>query len=149
MDLAEEIRLTYDATEKLVETNHFPPTTFHTLVKRLKGKARINVKGCGEMGYILPVQPTQGELYANRMNAVRNNFAYVDRVEKVKMDPDLMDKFEDSLRSEQERMMEEEEPKIVQSRPPYLKGFIYPNPANLSPDIAHLVGKGLAVNEYV
>ncbi|HEX5563604.1 MAG TPA: hypothetical protein VFX34_01485 [Sporosarcina sp.] len=101
------------------------------------------------MGYILPVQPTQGELYANRMNAVRNNFAYVDRVEKVKMDPDLMDKFEDSLRSEQERMMEEEEPKIVQSRPPYLKGFIYPNPANLSPDIAHLVGKGLAVNEYV
>ncbi len=38
---------------------------------------------------------------------------------------------------------------IAKSRPPYLKGFIYPNPANLSPEIAHLVGKGLAVNEYV
>ncbi len=50
------------------------------------------------MGYILPVQPMQAEIYANRMNAVRNNFAYVDRVEKVKMDPDLMDKFDDSLR---------------------------------------------------
>lgn len=100
------------------------------------------------MGYILPVQPMQAEIYANRMNAVRNNFAYVDRVEKVKMDPDLMDKFKDSLRNEQERMMEEEEPIIAKSRPPYLKGFIYPNPANLSPEIAHLVGKGLAVNEY-
>ncbi|MGG0669405.1 hypothetical protein [Sporosarcina koreensis] len=103
------------------------------------------------MGYILPVQPMQAEIYANRMNAVRNNFAYVDRVEKVKMDPDLMDKFDDSLRHEQERIMEEREEGVViaKSRPPYLKGFIYPNPANLSPEIAHLVGKGLAVNEYV
>ncbi|MCM3743794.1 hypothetical protein M3193_06530 [Sporosarcina luteola] len=101
------------------------------------------------MGYILPVQPLQAEMYANRMNAVRNNFAYVDRVEKVNMDPDLMDKFDDSLRHEQERIMEEAaEPVITKSRPPYLKGFIYPNPANLSPEIAHLVGKGLAVNEY-
>ncbi|MGN7387043.1 hypothetical protein [Sporosarcina sp. SAFN-015] len=101
------------------------------------------------MGYILPIQQTQAEMYANRMNAVRNNFAYVDRVEKVKMDPDLMDKFDDTLRSEQERIMEEGETVIVNSRPPYLKGFIYPNPANLSPEIAQLVGKGLAVNEYV
>lgn len=101
------------------------------------------------MGYILPIQQTQAEMYANRMNAMRNNFAYVDRVEKVKMDPDLMDKFDDTLRSEQERIMEEGETVIVNSRPPYLKGFIYPNPANLSPEIAQLVGKGLAVNEYV
>jgi len=101
------------------------------------------------MGYILPVQSTQAETYANRMNAVRNNFAYIDRVEKVKMDPDLMDKFDDALRSEQERIMEERETSIENSRPPYLKGFIYPNPANLSPEIAQLVGKGLAVNEYV
>ena len=101
------------------------------------------------MGYILPVQQTQAEMYANRMNAVRNNFAYVDRVEKVNMDPYLMDKFDDSLRSEQERIMEEEEPTVVKSRPPYLKGFIYPNPANLSPEIAHIVRKGLSVNEYV
>lgn len=100
------------------------------------------------MGYILPIQPMQAELYANRMNAVRNNFAYVDRVEKVKMDPDLMDKFDDSLRHEQERIMEEREANIDISRPPYLKGFIYPNPANLSPEIAHIVRKGLAVNEY-
>lgn len=104
------------------------------------------------MGYILPVQPMQAEIYANRMNAVRNNFAYVDRVEKVNMDPDLMDKFDDSLRHEQERIREDREAEaevvIVKSRPPYLKGFIYPNPANLSPEIAHLVGKGLAVNEY-
>ncbi|WP_252502466.1 hypothetical protein [Sporosarcina sp. Marseille-Q4943] len=100
------------------------------------------------MGYILPVQPMQAEIYANRMNAERNNFAYVDRVEKVKFDTDLMDKFEDSLRHEQERIMEDREPNVAKSRPPYLKGFIYPNPANLSPEIAHLVGKGLTVNEY-
>jgi hypothetical protein len=83
------------------------------------------------------------------MKAVRSNFAYVDRVEKVKLDPGLKDKFDDTLRGEQERIMEEREPTIVNSRPPYLKGFIYPNPANLSPEIAQLVGKGLAVNEYV
>ena len=59
------------------------------------------------MGYILPVQPMQGELIANRMNAVRNNFAYVDRVERMKMDPDLMDKFEDTLLHEQEQIMED------------------------------------------
>ncbi|MFS0688425.1 hypothetical protein AB1K89_04115 [Sporosarcina sp. 179-K 8C2 HS] len=100
------------------------------------------------MGYILPVQPMQAEIYANRMNAERNNFAYVDRVEKVKFETDLMDKFEDSLRHEQERIVEEREPNVAESRPPYLKGFIYPNPANLSPEIAHLVGKGLTVNEY-
>ena len=59
------------------------------------------------MGYLLPIQPMQGELYANRMNAVRNNFAYVDRVERMKMDPDLMDKFEDTLLQEQERIKED------------------------------------------
>ena len=101
------------------------------------------------MGYILPVQPMQGELYANRMNTVRNNFAYVDRVERMKMDPDLMDKFEDTLLQNQERLKKDGESIIASSRPPYLKGFIYPNPANLSSEIAQLVGKGLTVNVYV
>ena len=100
------------------------------------------------MGYILPIQPMQGDLYANRMNAVRNNFAYIDRVERMKMDPDLMDKFEDTLLQEQERIMENGKPIIASSRPPYLKGFIYPNPANLSTEIAQLIKKGLVVNEY-
>ena len=101
-----------------------------------------------EMGYLLPVQPIQSEMYANRMNAVRNNFAYIDRVEKVKLDPQLMDKFEDSLLEEQQKVMEEEKPILKNNRPPYLKGFIHPNPANLSPQIASIVGKGIAVNEY-
>ncbi|MCG7344622.1 hypothetical protein MHZ92_10775 [Sporosarcina sp. ACRSL] len=100
------------------------------------------------MGYILPVQPMQGDIYAYRMNAVRSNFAFIDRVEKVKMDPDLNDKFEDALSKEQEQITDDEKPILSNSRPPY-KGFIYPNPANLSPTIAHVVGKGLAVNEYV
>lgn len=100
------------------------------------------------MGYILPVQPTQAEIYANRMNGVRDRFAYVDRVEKVTMNPDQMNKFDDALRREQEWNMKEREAATVTSRPTSLNGFIYPNPANLSPEIAYLVKKGLVVNEY-
>lgn len=100
------------------------------------------------MGYILPIQSTQSEMYANRMNDVRMNFAYIDRVEKVKMDPESLGKFKDSLLHEQEKLLKVEKSNTDNSRPPYLKGFIYPNPTNLSPEIAYVVGKGLSVNEY-
>lgn len=102
------------------------------------------------MGYILPFQPIQSEMYANRMNAGRTNFAYIDRVEKVKLDPEQLGKFNDTLLQEQERLMDENEnPSSASNHPPAMKGFIYPDPTNLSPEIAYVVGKGLAVNAYV
>lgn len=106
-------------------------------------------KGCGKMGYILPIQPIQSEMYANRTNQVNNRFAYIDRVEKVDLDPEALGKFQDSMQGKQEQMAEEREMMTDNPRPPYLKGFIYPNPVNLSPEISIVVGKGLAVNEYV
>lgn len=98
------------------------------------------------MGYILPIQPIQSQQYANRMNMESYNFAYVDRVNKVRFD--FSDSMNDSFQREQE-MKEEKEMPIVSAPPVLYKGFVYPNPANLSPAIAQVVGKGLNVNAYV
>ena len=100
------------------------------------------------MGYLLPIQPIQSEMYANRLNQVNNRFAYIDRVEKVDFDTEVLGQFKDSMNNEREQVAEEREMITENPRPPYLKGFIYPNPANLSPEISLVVGKGLAVNEY-
>ena len=51
-----------------------------------------------------------------------------------------------SLHDERER--EDEEIPIVPPPTAY-KGFVRPNPANLSPVIAQVVGKGLSINTYV
>ncbi|MBD7985084.1 hypothetical protein H9649_10840 [Sporosarcina sp. Sa2YVA2] len=100
------------------------------------------------MGYILPIHSVTSEMYANRINQVENRFAYINRVQKVDMDPESMERFKDSLREERQHQMEERHMMTENPRPPYLKGFIYPNPVNLSPEISNVVGKGLAVNEY-
>lgn len=100
------------------------------------------------MGYILPIHSVTSEMYANRINQVENRFAYINRVQKVDMDPESMERFKDSLREERQHEMEEQLMMTENPRPPYLKGFIYPNPVNLSPEISNVVGKGLAVNEY-
>ncbi|WP_339251244.1 hypothetical protein NSQ43_14235 [Sporosarcina sp. FSL W8-0480] len=101
------------------------------------------------MGYQLPIQPIQSEMYANRMNADYKNFAYINRVQKVKLDTELMNKFQNSLEQENERLSKKE--RVVETVPnsQNMRGFIPPNPINLSPEIADLVGKGLVVNRYV
>ncbi|WP_432357742.1 hypothetical protein [Sporosarcina sp. UB5] len=101
------------------------------------------------MGYILPVQHIQAELYANRMNAVRNNYAHIGRIEKVELNLDVMGKFKHSLHDEKERVMVERKAVTVKPIPPYMKEFINPNPANLSSEITKLIGKGLTINEYI
>ena len=99
------------------------------------------------MGYLLPIQPIQSQMYANRLNMEAYNFAYIDRVDKVKLNSDFLDEFKES--SHQERDREEEEGKPIVSVPSAYQGFVRPNPVNLSPVIARVVGKGNAVNAYI
>ena len=42
------------------------------------------------MGYVLPIKPIQSQKYANRMNMEPYNFAYIDRVNKVKLNSDFL-----------------------------------------------------------
>ncbi len=98
------------------------------------------------MGYLLPIQPIQSQQYANRMNMESYNFAYIDRVGKARFDFKFSENPNDSFHHKQQ---DEEEMPIVSVSPQLYKGFVYPNPANLSPAISKVVGKGLAVNAYV
>ncbi len=100
------------------------------------------------MGYILPMQPIQSQVYANRMISNDYNFAYIDDVQNVKFKSD----FEDHLEKQEQLLEEEEEQQLSERRPsiqPLFKGFIHPNPVNLSPIIAEISGKGNSVNLYV
>ncbi|MER2090060.1 hypothetical protein [Sporosarcina sp. JAI121] len=99
------------------------------------------------MGYILPIQPIQSQMYANRLNMEFNDFAHIDRVSKVKLDPDFSEELDES--NQQEREMEEDEGESIVKAPPAYQGFVYPNPVNLSPLISQVVGKGLSVNVYI
>ncbi|WJY28915.1 MULTISPECIES: hypothetical protein [Sporosarcina] len=104
------------------------------------------------MGYQLPIQPIQSQIYANRMENASPNFAYIDRVQAVKLKTEF-DEWQKIHRRE-ERMTEEleresDEPAVPrQPLPPVKNGFIRPNPAALSKEVAIVVGKGIAVNEY-
>ena len=102
------------------------------------------------MGYLLPIQPIQSQQYADRMNMDSYNFTKIDRVEKVNFYDDLWSR---DFSGEQNHLYlddEDEEVRVaIASTPPPYNGFIYPNPANLSPNIAQIVGKGLVINRYV
>jgi hypothetical protein len=102
------------------------------------------------MGYLLPVQPIQSQQYANRMNMESYNFAHIDRVGKIKFDFKFSKDSQSAFQQEQEEKEEQGMENARVSAPPLVsKGFIYPNPANLSPAISHAVGKGISVNAYV
>jgi len=102
------------------------------------------------MGYIMPTQPTQAQIYANRMHSNEYNFAYVGSVQKVH----LKSLFRDHLIQKRLNETAEEEDvqtdkKHVSSKLPLYKGFIQPNPINLSPVISEISGKGTNVNLYI
>ncbi|WP_153731978.1 hypothetical protein [Sporosarcina obsidiansis] len=103
------------------------------------------------MGYILPIQPLQAQQYAERMNNERRNFAYIDRVSPVRLQNEESSYWEDILEDENRQQKEQMEERNMHRvpRPLVKKGPIAPNPAQLSPLIAEVVGKGLAVNAYV
>ncbi|MEK5040848.1 hypothetical protein [Sporosarcina sp. FSL K6-3457] len=100
------------------------------------------------MGYLLPIQPIQSQQYANRMNMESYNFAHINRVNKIKFNFKFSEDSHGAFQQEQE---DEEVMEVAHVAAPSLaaKGFIYPNPANLSPAISQAVGKGLSVNAYV
>ncbi|KAA0966709.1 hypothetical protein FQ087_10925 [Sporosarcina sp. ANT_H38] len=99
------------------------------------------------MGYLLPIQPIQSQMYANRLNLEAYNFANIDRVNKADLNPDFLDDFKEF--SQQEREKNEDEGESIVIAPSTYQGYIYPNPVNLSPVIAQVVGKGIVVNAYV
>lgn len=103
------------------------------------------------MGYLLPIQNIQSQMYANRMVNASPSFAYIDRVQSVKLQTEY-DEWQKVLRRERERNSEwefGEEANQQQPLPPAKKGFIQPNPTMLSKQVAAVVGKGMAINEYV
>ncbi|MET1014518.1 MAG: hypothetical protein ABWX61_08425 [Paenisporosarcina sp.] len=101
------------------------------------------------MGYILPIQPFQAQQYANRLQMSNYNFAHVNAVLPIKM----KSIFEDQMEEQSKKHEEEDESVSTSSHSfrqavPY-KGFIQPNPVNLSPEIAKVSGKGIQVNTYI
>jgi len=102
------------------------------------------------MGYVLPIKSIQSEQYANRMNLEPYNFAKIDRVEAIKLKSDFLESFEEFLQNQEQQRKnkkDEDQLKAVPS-PRLLRGYIQPNPANLSPAISQIVGKGLNINVY-
>jgi len=100
------------------------------------------------MGYILPYQPIQSQQYANRLQIESYNFAHIGAIQPIKM----RSLFEDELEEREKRFKDEDElsPKSdAKSFPVPYKGFIQPNPVNLSPEIAKVCGKGNQINTYV
>ncbi|ALC86261.1 hypothetical protein AM499_10775 [Bacillus sp. FJAT-22090] len=104
------------------------------------------------MGYIIPVQPIQSQIYANRMSMDDYNFAYVSNINGVKMKSTFDEHLED-----QEQVLKDKEDNDEKSssfdkyptNPPLFKTFIQPNPVNLSPKIAQISGKGNSINLYI
>ncbi|ARF18293.1 hypothetical protein [Sporosarcina ureae] len=102
------------------------------------------------MGYILPIPNYQAQQYAERMNNERHNFAYIDRVSPVRLQDEESSYWEDVLADEEKRREEQLEQQKKRAPQPLVKnGFIAPNPAQFSPGIADVVGKGRAINTYV
>lgn len=106
------------------------------------------------MGYILPIQPFQSQQYAERMNSERKNFTYIDRVNRVRLQNEESEYWKDVLEEENQRRKEQLEEQFDERQtqaplPPVKSGFIALNPAEFPQDLAGIVGKGQAVNEYI
>lgn len=105
------------------------------------------------MGYILPIRPIQSEQYANRLNMEKYDFASVEKVSEVKLDADFLEQMKERIHlleqadRESNRDESNSEEQSDSSSSLY-QGYIAPNPANLSPAISHVVGKGIAINVY-
>lgn len=100
------------------------------------------------MGYILPIQSIQSQLYANRMQMGTYNFAYINAIRPIKMRSIFEDELEERTKRYDEDEVTQKEHSTGHHPVPY-KGFIQPNPVNLSPDIAKVCGKGIQINTYI
>jgi hypothetical protein len=101
------------------------------------------------MGYIIPVQPIQSKIYANRLLIDDYNFAFINNINGIRMKSIFDERLADQQRqledNKEEQLLKSEEP----SFPPLFKSFIQPNPVKLSPEIAKINGKGNTINFYI
>lgn len=102
------------------------------------------------MGYIIPVNSIQSQQYANRMMG-EYNFATVQRLQPVKLNSDFQESFEESIVAKQanQEVYNKKSALASSDSQSKLKGYTRPNPANLSPAISKVVGKGAAINTYI
>ena len=82
------------------------------------------------------------------MNLDPYNFAYIGSVQRVKLNSHVLEEFKEQSQSQDEGKDKGTGlplfPRLI-----CIKGYVSPNPANLSPAIAHVVGKGININIYV
>lgn len=104
------------------------------------------------MGYVLPFNSYQSQQYANRLMD-DTHFAKVSRLQRVNQMVSFSEKYEEvvyesevSKKKENERVKESQLAPAVSQRE--FIGYVHPNPACLSPAIAHVVEKGKAINAY-
>ena len=62
------------------------------------------------MGYLLPIQNIQSQQYANRMNLDPYNFAYIGRVQRVKLNSQFFEEFKEQSQSQDEGKDKEQVP---------------------------------------
>lgn len=100
------------------------------------------------MGYILPIQQIQSTLYADRMRTQerRHHYAMTNRVPRVEMDTSFLDSWmaSEKKHEQQQKAHTHTNPSNIRTPLP-----VHPNPLKLSPIIAKVVGKGIAINRYV
>ena len=105
------------------------------------------------MGYLLPIRPIQSEQYASRLSMEPYNFAAVGRLQSIKLKSDFLEEFEETLHlvgeDKEEDKKKDREQAHADHPPRIYKGYIQPNPVNLSPAISQIVGKGMSVNTYI
>ncbi|MFF2752269.1 hypothetical protein ACFVR1_00760 [Psychrobacillus sp. NPDC058041] len=101
------------------------------------------------MGYIIPVQPIQSQIYANRLLMDDYNFAFINNIDGIRMKSIFEERLVDQERklknNKEKQLLHADEPSIL----PLFKNFIQPNPVNLSPEIAKINGKGNTINFYI
>ncbi|WP_391120536.1 hypothetical protein [Psychrobacillus sp. L3] len=101
------------------------------------------------MGYILPIQPIQSQIYANRLLMDHYNFAFISNINGIRMKSIFDERLEEQGRKLEEKEKQQQLDYEIPSTLPLYKGFIQPNPVNLSPKIAEINGKGNRVNFYI
>lgn len=130
--------------------------TFHIFGYTYNRLLYSKIERVRALGYILPIRPIQSEQYANRLNMGKYNFALVEGASPVNLKSDFLDEYEEKIYSIESQKEESELEQRQQSNEDnsdapldVYQGYIAPNPANLSPAISNVVGKGLAINAYV
>jgi hypothetical protein len=99
------------------------------------------------MGYILPIQSTQSQQYANRILMTPNHFSWIDRVQRVKLSTEFYEDFRDTL-SQAEQEMEQENQKSTKAQIVVAGKSESEIPTLPHPMIAQVIGKGISIDTY-